>query len=351
MVNLSITMKKHEMRKVWEYDFGYAFFRPYIQWATRTCYSRITVEGLDNVPDAREASVLLCNNHCNCLMDALVLLQSRREPTAYVSRADVFKNPFIARILNNVRILPIYRRRDGEDSQERNIAVFDNVVECLNHGMAFCILPEGTHRARRSLLPLKKGVFRIAHQALESNPGRRVFIVPIGLDYGDFFHLMYPAKITFGQPLEIKGGEDLDALSDELSRRMATLFPCFPDDEHLAEREAAFEASRRPRLTFAHYLLAVLLLPLFLLAGVLCSPMLLASALLIRGLKDKTWSNTIRFGCKLALTPFTVAGAAIAGVLHLPWWGAILLALATLYAHPAFYRILAFYRECLRKKG
>lgn len=340
---------KREMRKVWKYDFGYTFFRPYIQWAARTCYSKITVEGLENVPDASKASVLLCSNHCNCLMDALIMLQSRREPTAYVSRSDIFKKPLIARCLNNMRILPIYRKRDGEDSQQRNVAVFDNVVECLNHGVAFSILPEGTHRARRSLLPLKKGVFRIAHQALESNPDRQVFIVPAGLDYTDFFHLAYPVKITFGEPMEIKGGEDLDELADELAGRLTTLFPYFPDDEHLDEREKAFDESRRPHPGFAHCLLSILLLPLLLVAGFLCSPILVLTAFFKNKLKDKAWINTTRFGCKLGLTPFIVLGALIAGFIHLPWWGALLLGLATLYAHPVFYRILALYRDCLRE--
>ena len=343
-------MREHEMRKVWEHNFGYVFFRPYIQWAARTCYSKITVEGLENVPDAGEASVLLCSNHCNCLMDALVLLQSRREPTAYVARADVFNKPFIARILNGMGILPIYRKRDGEDSQERNVAVFDNVVECLNHGVAFSILPEGTHRARRSLLPFKKGVFRIAHQALESNPDRPVFIVPIGLDHTDFFHLMYPVKISFGKPIEIKGGEDLDVLAEELHNRISCLFPCFPDDEHLLEREKAFDESRRPRLNIGHYLLAILLLPLFLVAGILSSPMWITTALLKGGLKDKAWLNTLRFSCKLGWTPFVVAAAAIVGFILLPWYGALLLILAAVYAHPIFYGMLNLYRECLRKK-
>ena len=339
----------NRVHRVWDYDFGYAFFRPYIHWAARTCYSSITVEGVERVPDAREASVLLCSNHCGTLMDALLVLLARREPTAFVARADIFKRPFFAHILTNLRILPIYRRRDGEDSQQRNEAVFGNVVECLNHGMALCILPEGTHRPRRSLLPLKKGVFRIAQQALEEHPDRPVYVVPIGLDYHDFFHLMYPAKITFGEPMEVHGGEDLDVLTEELRCRMSTLFPCFPDDEELAAREAALDASRRRTLRPLDYLLAIVLLPLFVQMGILCSPMLLATAFLKRRLKDKTWVNTVRFSCKLALTPFTVAAALVAGFIHLPWWGALSLGMVTLYAHPVFYGLLALYRECVRQ--
>ena len=335
------------MKKIWEYDFGYAFFRPYIEWAVRNSYSKITVKGLENLPDPKEVSTIITPNHCNTLMDSLVVLQSRKEPMSFVARADIFKNPFFARILHNLRILPIYRRRDCENTQEKNVAIFDAVVDSLNNGMAFSIHPEGTHRTRRSLLPIKKGVFRIAQQAAGSNPDRPVVIIPAGIEYDDYFNLMRPVTLTYGKPISIEGGEDLDELAELLHDRMAELITYFPDDSHLDEAEAAFYASRRPHFSKRHYAAAAALLPIFVLTGFLCSPMLLATALISRKLKDKAWLNTLRFACKLALTPFTVAGAAIAGFIHLSWPLAIAFAVLTAYSHPIFYRILIFYKRLL----
>lgn len=337
------------MRKVWEYDFGYAFFRPYIQWAVRNSYSRMTVKGLENVPDPKDASVIITPNHCNTMMDSLVVLRSLKEPVAYVARADIFKKPFFAHILNNLRILPIYRSRDGGNSQKQNVAVFDAVVDCLNHGVSFCIHPEGTHNAHRSLLPLKKGVFRIAKQALETNPDRPVYIIPAGLEYDDYFNPMRPVTLTYGTPIRIEGNEDLDEQAASLYDRISELITWFPNDEHLAEAEAAFEASKRPRYNWLHYLAAVALLPAFVVTGFLCSPMLLVTAFLFGKIKDKAWMNTVRYSCKLALTPFTVAGAAIAGFIHLSWPLAIAFAVLTAYAQPLFYLILVFYKRLLRK--
>lgn len=337
------------MEKVWEKDSGYTFFRPYVQWAIRNTYSKITVKGLENIPDPGEVSVLITGNHCNTLMDALVLLQARKAPTAYVARADIFKKPFFAKILGNLRILPIYRQRDGGDSREKNIAVFDNVVECLNAGMAFAIFPEGMHRARRSLLPIKKGVFRIAQQAVESNPGRKVMIVPMGLEYDDYFNIMRPVTVSFGEPMEIKGGEPLDVLASELKTRISGLITYFPDDENLDANEKAFEESKKRSYSPLYWLLAAILLPLFLVTGFLCSPMLLLTCILTSLIKDRAWHNTMRFGSKLFLTPFTVIGAAIAGFIHLKWPLALILIIATLYAHPVFYRILSFYKRLLGK--
>lgn len=336
------------MKNIWEYDFGYAFFRPYIDWALKTSYSKIEIQGGGNVPNPSNASVLIAANHCNTLMDALVILHSRKEPIAYVARADIFKKPFFAHILHNLRILPIYRRRDCQDSIEKNVPIFDNVVECISHGMMMSIHPEGTHRCRHSLLPLKTGIVRIAEQAAQTYPERPVFIVPAGLEYDDYYNNMGTVSLTFGKPIRITGNEDIYELTDRLRDRISELITYFPDDEHLDEAEAAFEKSRIPQYKAIHWIWAVLLLPLFLLFGFLCSPMILVSAYFRNRLKDQAWMNTIRYVSKLFLTPFTTIGAAVAGFIHLPWYGAILLVLATLFAHPIFYRIRAFYKKLIK---
>lgn len=337
------------MKEIWEYDFGYAFFRPYIQWAARTSYSKITIEGRDLVPDCHQNSVIFASNHTNTLMDPLMMLRSRKEPTAFVARSDIFKKSIFAHCLHNMRILPIYRKRDGVDTQALNQAVFDNVVECIDHGVPLSISPEGTHRARRSLLPIKKGIFRMAQLAVEKHPDKPVYIVPAGIEYEDFFNNMRPVHIRFGEPIRVRGGEDLDEMAQQLHDAMAGLFTYFPDDEHLAECEAAYDAAHALQAGPLHYVLAALLLPVLLVSGFLCSPMLLAALFFKSKIRDRAWLNTMRFGCKLFFTPFTVAGALIAGLLHLPWYLAIALALATLYAHPVFYSILVFYKRLLGK--
>ena len=331
-------------RKLWEYNPAYTFFRPYIQWAFRTCYSKVSVIGSENIPDTAEVSVIIASNHCNTLMDALTILQSRKDPTAFVARADIFREQHIAQILHNLKILPIYRHRDGADSAERNVEIFDSLVECISRGTAFSIFPEGTHRARRSLLPLHKGVMEIARLAVESEPDRPVCIVPAGITYADFFNLMRPVVIRFGKPLTITKDTDPDEMKAVLAQRMSELFVCFPDDERLEENEKAYEDSITPRYGPLHLILAVFLLPVFVIAGLLCSPILAASAIIGRRLKDRAWINTVRFASKLALTPLMVAAAAITGFITMPWYRAAALTVLTLYAHPVFYRILTFYK-------
>lgn len=327
------------MNKIWEENKGYKFFRPYIQWATRTSFSKVKVVGAEKLPDPQKASVLITANHCNCLMDSLVILQSRKEPAAFVSRADIFKKPMVAKILTWMKMLPIYRKRDGEDSQEKNVAVFDNVVEAISNGLALSIHPEGTHRARRSLLPMKTGVVRIALQAKETYPDRPVFIVPAGLEYEDYFRNMGEVTLTYGEPIEIKGGEPIEETAAMIGERISGLITCFPDDGNLEANEKSFYESRKKTYSREDKIKAALLIPVGLVSGFLALPMIAVSAYLINKVKDKTWSNTIRFGTKLVLTPFTVLASLIAGFTHVGILATLLLAAATLYAPPVFYQI------------
>lgn len=336
------------MIEIWKKRTDYTIFRPYIEWAARNSFAKITVKGLENIPDPESSSVFITPNHTNTLMDSLVILQSRVQPTAFLARADIFKQKTIATCLERIKILPIYRHRDTADSQTLNAPIYDNIVECVRNGLPMCIFPEGTHRPRRSLLPLKKGVFYMALQAKRTYPDRPVFIVPAGIEYTDYFNNMLPVTLTYGKPLEIMGDEDPDALAAVLRERMSELITYFPDDENLAENERKFDQERAPEYGTSDKLLAALLLPVFAVSGFLCLPALISAAVLVSKLKDKAWMNTVRYCCKLFFTPFCTLAALVAGLSHLPLVWALILTAATLYAHPIFYRILVFYKR-LRK--
>ncbi len=137
-------------------------------------------------------------------MDALAILFAARQPVVFLARADIFKKPFVAKILNIVKMLPIYRIRDGYNSLERNQEVFDNTVGVLKSKIPLCILPEGNHEGLKRLRPLKKGIFRIAFQSEESNSfNLNLHIIPVGLDYSNYFNPGSDLTIVFGTPIRI----------------------------------------------------------------------------------------------------------------------------------------------------
>jgi 1-acyl-sn-glycerol-3-phosphate acyltransferase len=230
------------------------------------------------------------------MMDPLVLLYAFKGASAFGARADIFRKPKANKALRWLRIVPLARERDGMSAVSGNQQIFEEIVECLDHGTPFCLYVEGTHRPQREIQrPIKKGVFRLAELA-EQETGKKIYIVPVGLTYGDFFRYMKPVKVRFGEPLPLDDVRDMDSRArlEMLGDRIQALV-----DQEVPERNHGLIVPRA--------LLAILTLPLFAACAVLSSPILILTAIFLRKVKDKAWNNTIRFACSLiffVLWPF-----------------------------------------------
>ena len=229
-------------KKIYDRNLGYSLLRPIVDWCTKRSYRKLEVRGEENLP--ADGAILLAPNHCNTLMDALVMLQAHKGPTVFGARADMFKRPLIARIMFFLRILPMVRQRDGLRNVLKNHESFDTIVETLEHGVRFCMYPEGRHRAVRSLLPLGKGIIRAAVAANNRFGSERpVYIVPVGIEYGDYFRYRSTCLITFGRPINVtqfikdlnveNEAQIMEPLRKELAERMSELITYIKDDENL----------------------------------------------------------------------------------------------------------------------
>ena len=151
--------------KIYESDVKYDILKPCVDWCTRRSYRKISVSGLENIPE--DGAVLLSPNHTNTLMDALVVLQAGSDAKVFGARADMFNKPLIAKIMYFLRILPMVRQRDGLRNVLKNHETFETIVETLEHGVPFCLFPEGRHRPAHSLLPLGKGILHCCLECQE----------------------------------------------------------------------------------------------------------------------------------------------------------------------------------------
>ena len=93
------------MSKIYEKNLGYTLLKPYVDWCTKQSYSQCEVRGKENIPT--DGAVIIAPNHCNTLMDALVILQAFRNESVFGARADMFKSPFLAKAMFFFRILPV----------------------------------------------------------------------------------------------------------------------------------------------------------------------------------------------------------------------------------------------------
>ena len=227
---------------------------------TYLSYRKVEVTGLENIP--KEGSVILAPNHCNALMDAMTVLRTRKEPTVYGARADLFQKPTLAAMLHFLKIVPMVRKRDGIRNVIKNLDIQEDILEVLDVGVPFCMFAEGTHRAKHSLLPVGKGIFRIAVEAARRSQ-KPVYVVPAGLEYSDYFRYSGTSLVQFGQPINVSeflsfhpeagDAEVYRVLTAMLKERMSALFTYIPDNEEYdavwAYTKLKTVGRRRGRLT------------------------------------------------------------------------------------------------------
>jgi 1-acyl-sn-glycerol-3-phosphate acyltransferase len=336
------------MADIWEKNRLYKFLRPYVDACTRNSYCCVKQEG--TLP--ADGAVIISPNHTNTLMDALVVLMSRRDRTVFAARADIFRKPKIAAILRFLKILPMARSRDSIQEIAHIREILQEIDGTLAAGVPFCIFSEGTHRPWHSLQPIRKGIARIA---IDSAAQRQTYIVPAGIDYSDWFHYRARVRLRYGEPIDINAliaaHPDLHekqlypVIQEELYKRMSELILFFPDDENYASAVAAWEASQPRRPRWPRLLLAFLLLPLFVLSAILSLPLWATAEYLCTRIKDKAFCNTARYGAKLVGTPLILLLWGLLLFLLLPWYIALPVFAWVFHSYSFFYDWLNLLRR------
>ena len=227
-------------KKIQDPDFWYSFLLPYVNWHTRKSYRRFEIHGKENVP--KDSAVIFGVNHSNTLMDALVLLSANNIKKVFIARGDIFKKPAIAKILNFLRILPIFRIRNGVAAVRQNDDSLNKAVDVIHDHVDLYLFPEGTHRTKHSLMRMGKGLFHIAVDANKQFGDKSpIYIIPTAIEYGDYFRYRSTAMIKFGQPINVteffkntteeNEAANINLLKDRLYDEISKLFTFIPDDE------------------------------------------------------------------------------------------------------------------------
>ena len=191
------------MAKIQDDNKLYSFLRPFVDYHIKKSFRRYKVTGKENIP--QNAACIFAANHTNTLMDALVLLCASREKKVFIARGDIFKRPIIAKFFHFCRILPIYRIRDGYKSvKDNNSEIIEKAADVIHDEVKLFLYPEATHRTKHSLRQLSKGIFHIALKAnQEFGHEKPIYIIPTGIEYGDYFRYRSTALISFGEPINV----------------------------------------------------------------------------------------------------------------------------------------------------
>ena len=227
-------------KKIQDPDFWYSILLPYVNYHTRKAYRRFEVHGKEHLP--KGSATIFGVNHSNTLMDALVLLAADNMRKVFIARGDIFQNPIVAKILTFMRILPIFRIRNGVAAVRNNDESLNKAIDVIHDRVDLYLFPEGTHRTKHSLMRMGKGLFHIAVDANKQFGDQQpVYIVPTAIEYGDYFRFRSTAMINFGEPINVteflrntteeNEAVTINQLKDKLSEEISKLFTFIPDDE------------------------------------------------------------------------------------------------------------------------
>ncbi len=171
---------------------GYAFtFRKVIT----TGYSRVK----------KQKPAIFVANHQNTFIDGVVMVYTSGIscPNILV-RADIFKSKWAYSALSSIRLMPIYRRRDGIGSVSQNDQIFDQCYEIFGRKGVVALFPEGNHAFPRHLRTLQKGAARIAFQAEEENNWQlNLSLIPVGIHYENQTARWHDVHIHYGEATAI----------------------------------------------------------------------------------------------------------------------------------------------------
>ena len=227
-------------KKIQDNSILYSIVRPYADFCSRSSYRRFEVHGQKNLP--KDGALIYGINHSNTLMDAMVVLATSHHKKVFMARGDIFAKPKVAEFLKFARILPLFRIRNGVAAVRNNTDSIEQAVDVVHDKVGLYLFPEGRHRTKHSLLQLSKGIF---HIALDSNrefgKEQPIYIVPVGIEYGDYFRYRSTCMVHFGEPINVtdfinNSTEENEAvlmnqLREMLWERISKLITFIPDDE------------------------------------------------------------------------------------------------------------------------
>ncbi len=178
-----------------------AILRFLVKVALHGYFKKIIVEGKENLP--KNKPVILVANHQNALIDPLLLATHTRLNPWFLTRAAVFTNSFVSSLLHFIRMLPVYRVRDGFSTIQQNQHTFDQTFEVLRKNGTVVIFAEGSHSLVRNLRPLSKGFTRMAFGLKEKYPELEPVILPVGLQFSAHMRSGGIVRITFGKVIPV----------------------------------------------------------------------------------------------------------------------------------------------------
>lgn len=227
-------------------------WKRFCRLVVRIFYRRFEVSSEASIP--ADSGLILCANHVNALVDAVVMQAATDRLVRPLARSGLFSNPLLRPLLHLIGAVPVYRRQDPDSNTARNADSFSRCYELLAQDECLIIFPEGQSHSDPHLHDLKTGAARIALGAIQAN-GRAPVVLPVGLMFTRKGRPRGDVLVQYGQPvvLDIPDGlnthEAVELLTKRIRQGLAavTLNADSWQDIDLASRVEKFFAFRHGR--------------------------------------------------------------------------------------------------------
>lgn len=140
--------------------------------------------------------LLIASNHPNSFLDAIIYDILFDIPITSLARGDAFKWKRIFYLLRALKMLPVYRIREGAENLNTNYETFDTCSKIFKKEEAILIFSEGLCINEWHLRPLKKGTARLSLKAW--NEEIPLQVLPAGINYSSFRRYGKKIHIHFG---------------------------------------------------------------------------------------------------------------------------------------------------------
>ncbi|MDH4296303.1 MAG: lysophospholipid acyltransferase family protein [Cyclobacteriaceae bacterium] len=233
----------------------FSILRFLLRLSTKGYFRSIYVKGVEHIPD--KGPIIIASNHPSAFMDPILLSTKIDRKLFFLTRGDIFKTRFTAFLLSMLNMIPVYRKVDSTDREQRNDAIFQKCFEHLAKGKPILIFPEGTSKTERKLRPVKTGTARIALGAEALHEFKLgVKVIPVGINYANPHIFRSDVFVNFGEPIDISEFKDIylrndreavTALTERIKAEMENLFVVV-EDERLENIVGQIEKLYRSKL-------------------------------------------------------------------------------------------------------
>lgn len=227
------------MKAIQDNNWLYNLLSPIVQFGCRCHYNSFVVRGVENLPS--DGAYIIAPCHQQALMEPLAVLNIAPKPPVFLARADIFVKPTLRAILTFLKIMPVYRIRDGKGNLGQNKEIFDHCRDVLLDGYPLCLMAEGRHNNRHHLLNMGKGMFRIAGETQLRLGDHPLYIVPTGIDFDEYERPYSNLVVNIGKPIAVQPFMDcyrdnepvaLNQMRDALVEALLPMMHDIRSDEH-----------------------------------------------------------------------------------------------------------------------